>query len=540
MSQEGPGNEQLPFLTKVVDVFLRGDVAILLVIVSLLLGVAALLLTPREEDPQIVVPMADILVSAPGLSALEVEEQVATRLERLAIQIDGVEYVYSMSQPGRCVVTVRFFVGEDREDSLIKLYNKIHSNTDLIPPVVDSWVIKPIEIDDVPIVVATLWAEDTARYDDHSLRRIAEQLRHELQALPNTNQVSIVGGRPRRIRVELDPQRLAARQTSPLDVARAIRAGNVNITSGTFEQQNIEAVVEAGPFLNSADDVANLVVRVAGDRPVYIRDVANVVDGPAEMESVSWIGFGPADAGAEPVASRSPAGHVYPAVQIAVAKQKGTNAVHVAESVHQRLAKLAETYLPDGIHYRITRDYGETANEKVNELVEALACRRTDGHRSDRCGTRLATGARDRAGNPRLLQPDPVHQLDCRLHDQPSDDVRVDPVAGPFGRRPDHRRGECRPVLPHATFRPAQIGASRDQRSPAGIDPLDTGDHRQLPAAGFHHGHDGAVHGADGTERAADGDHVDGGCIPDHALAVDGRAAEVARQERGREKKSLI
>ena len=262
--------DSAPFMTRLVELFLRADVAILFVIVSLMLGAAALWLTPREEDPQIVVPMADVYVTAPGLSAEEVEQQVTRRLEKLLYQIDGVEYVYSMSQPGQSVVTVRFYVGEDREDSLVKLYNKINSNTDQIPPVVDSWVVKPIEIDDVPIVIATLWTDRTELYSDHELRRIAEEVQHELQAIPNTNQVGITGGRPRRIRVQLDSQRLAGRHTSPLQVASALKASNVNKRIGQFEQQDQQFIVETGTFIKDVKDLSDLVVNIAGDRPVYL------------------------------------------------------------------------------------------------------------------------------------------------------------------------------------------------------------------------------------------------------------------------------
>jgi multidrug efflux pump subunit AcrB len=359
--------ESSPFMTRLVEVFLRGDVAILFVVVSLMLGAAALWLTPREEEPQIVVPMADVFVSAPGLSAKEVEQQVTRRLEKLLYQIDGVEYVYSMSRPGQSVVTVRFFVSEDREDSLVKLYNKINSNTDQIPPTVDSWVVKPIEIDDVPIVIATLWTDRTEWYSDHELRRIAEEVQHELQAIANTNQVWITGGRPRRIRVQLDAQRLASRQTSPLQVASALKASNVSQRAGQFEQQDQQFIVETGIFIKDVQDLPNLVVNIAGDRPVYLKDVADIIDGPAEVDSYSWIGFGPADE--EELADDE----VYPAVHIAVGKRKGSNAVWVASAVEDRMAELSATHLPDGVHYRVTRDYGETANEKVNELVEGLA-----------------------------------------------------------------------------------------------------------------------------------------------------------------------
>ena len=353
-------------MTRIVEACLRGDVAILFVAVSLVLGLVSLVVTPREEEPQIVVPMADVFVTAPGLSTEEVEQQVTSRLEKLVYQIDGVEYVYSMSSPGRSVVTVRFYVGEDREDSLVKLQTKIMSNQDQLPPVVDSWVVKPIEIDDVPIVIASLWSDRPGLYDDHQLRRIAEEVENQLQAIPNTNRVWITGGRPRRIRVELDAQRLAGRATSPQQVTGALQASNVNLRSGTFEQQDQSFIVEAGTFIRDAEALPDLVVNVVNGKPVYLRDVAEVIDGPAEVETYSWIGFGPADE------ERVGGGEVFPAVHIAVAKRKGTNAVWVADAVHKRLEELSETHLPEGVHYRITRDYGETANDKVNELIEGL------------------------------------------------------------------------------------------------------------------------------------------------------------------------
>jgi multidrug efflux pump subunit AcrB len=377
-----------PLMTRLVEVFLRGDVAILLVVVSLALGVTALILTPREEEPQIVVPLADVLISAPGLSAHEVEQQVTNRLEKLLYQIDGVEYVYSMSRPGQSIVTVRFYVGEDREDSLVKLYNKINSNVDLVPPSVDGWVVKPVEVDDVPIVNLTLWSDRPELYGDHQLRRLAEQLQHELQGIKNTNQVEVIGGRPRQIRVEVDPAQLAARQTSALNVADALRISNLNVRAGQFEQQNEQFIVEAGTFIRNARELENLVIQVAGGQPVYLKDVATVIDGPAEVESYTWIGFGPAAKNPFDVKDElhtdeehdstagdtvSMVGQLYPAVHVSVAKRKGSNAVWVARGVELRMEQLAEEgYLPDGVWYRITRDYGETANEKVNELVEGL------------------------------------------------------------------------------------------------------------------------------------------------------------------------
>ena len=372
--------QKTPLMTRLVEVFLRGDVAVLLVVVSLVLGAVALKFTAREEEPQIVVPMADVMVTAPGLSARQVEEKVTTRLEKLLYQIDGVEYVYSMSRPGQCIVTVRFYVGEDREDSLLKLHNKIHSNVDQVPPAVTAWVVKPVEVDDVPIVNVTLWSDRPQLYGDHQLRRLAEQLQNELQVIRNTNRVWAIGGRPRRIRVELDPVRLAARRTSALQVAQALRASNVQLRAGRFEQQDRELVVEAGIFVRDARELQDLVIQLSGSRPVYLRDVADVRDGPAEVDSYSWIGFGPAARNPRSVRDQPalkdpppPDDQLYPAVHIAVAKQKDSNAVRVADAVERRMERLAKTHLPDGVFYRITRDYGETANEKVNELVESLA-----------------------------------------------------------------------------------------------------------------------------------------------------------------------
>lgn len=358
-----------PLTQRLVAVFLRGNLSPLFVLVSLVLGGAALWLTPREEEPQIVVPMADVLIRAPGLSAEQVERQIATRLEKLLYQIDGVEYVYSMSKTGMAVVTARFYVGEDREDSLVKLYNKVLSNVDQVPAPITGWVVKPVEIDDVPIVIATLVSRDPARVGDHELRRIAEEVEIELQATPNTNRTWVIGGRPRRIRVELDAKALAARQTTPLEVAWALGVSNTRVNAGQFDQHNREFLVDAGDFVTNAAELSALVVNVVNGAPVYLRDVATVYDGPDERAVYTWFAAGPAGA-----PMHSGGGDPYlPAVHIAVAKKRGANAVLVAREIERRLHALAATHLPDGVVARITRDYGETANHKVNELVENLA-----------------------------------------------------------------------------------------------------------------------------------------------------------------------
>jgi multidrug efflux pump subunit AcrB len=365
----GAAFDREPVLARIVDVFLRGELAPLLIALSLIGGAIALWITPREEEPQIVVPIADVLVQAPGLPVHEVERQVSTRLEKLFYQIDGVEYVYSISQPGQAVITVRFYVGEDREDSLVKIYNKIDSNTDLVPPAVTSWVVKPLEIDDVPILIATLWSEHPDEVDDFDLRRIAEEVEIELQAVPETNQTSIVGGRPRVVRVELQPEALSARQTSALDVAWALDVSNVRQRAGSFDRRDRAMAIDAGGFIPDMPALRRLVVNVVDGSPVFLDDVAQIVDGPAERSGYSWIGFGLAEA-AETNARQT---GLLPAVHISIAKQKGTNAVRVATRIEEKLAELERSHLPAGVHFRVTRNYGETANDKVNELVQGLA-----------------------------------------------------------------------------------------------------------------------------------------------------------------------
>ena len=366
MKTELPPDQPIGISSRIVSVFLQGPLPVTLIIGALLAGVIALILTPREEEPQIIVPLADVLVSAPGLSAEQVERQVATPLEKILYQIDGVEYVYSMSREGQAIVTVRFYVGENRENSLVKIYNKIQSNLDIVRPSVASWVVKPIEIDDVPIVIATLWSEDPGRTSDAELRRLAEEVELALQSVPNTNRVSVVGGRPRTIRVELKPEALAARRTAPLEVVDALRIHNTQVPAGQVDRADQVIQVDAGAFIGGVEELRNLVVNVVDGIPVYLKDVAEVIDGPQEAESYSWMGFGPAS-------GRPKDGQFHPAVAIAIAKKRGTNAVWVARDVERTLDKLQESLFPPGVHYSITRDYGETADEKVNELVEGLA-----------------------------------------------------------------------------------------------------------------------------------------------------------------------
>lgn len=370
------------FPIRVVRKFLYSHLSILLLVISVALGILALFITPREEEPQIVVPLADVIVNFPGRSAAETEQLVATRLEKLLYQIDGVEYVYSMSRPGQCVVTVRFYVGEDREKSLIKLYNKIQQNTDIVPPGVSGWVVKPVEIDDVPIVTLALTSNKS---DDAMLRRVGEELVDRLQAVPNTSVTSIVGGRPRELRVDLRPEALAAYHVSVPQVAAAIRGASSSVRAGEFSREDHRITVDAGTLIRSAGELQQIVVSVSNDRPIYLRDVAAVSDGPADLSSYVRFGTGPAwgraagddlPAGQELGTIGAPTGDAasasQPCVTLAIAKKKGSNAVWVARDVLAKVRELKQTIVPSDMRLIVTRNMGVTANRKVNDLVESL------------------------------------------------------------------------------------------------------------------------------------------------------------------------
>ena len=356
---------------RIVEAFLRGNLSGMLIVIAVVCGMAAVLLTPREEEPQIVVPMADIMVQVPGASAQEVERQVSTRLEKIMYQIDGVEYVYSMSKPGISIVTVRFYVGEDRIGSLVKLYNKISMNTDLAPATVAGWVVRPVEIDDVPITNITFYSD---RYDADSLRRVAEEVENRLQAVKNTGRTYLVGGAPLQVRITPDPELMASRNVSILQIATALKGANVTVPANFMKGQDTVKTAEAGIVFHSLDDVRHLVVGVALGQPVYLQDIARVEQTPAELTSYTRLMFGPAAEDKDvPAALVDAKTGDWPAVTLAVAKKKGANAVWVSENVQAELDRLKGSIIPDDVHTLITRDYGQTANDKVNELLEGLA-----------------------------------------------------------------------------------------------------------------------------------------------------------------------
>ena len=346
---------------RIAKTFLLSKLTPLIIITALLLGVFAIVVTPREEEPQILVPMVDVFVQYPGASAKEVEDRVTKPMEKLLWEIKGVEYVYSISKPGAAITIVRFYVGENMEHSLIKLYNKLMSNYDRIPPGVSKPLVKPKSIDDVPILSLTLWSE---RYSGYELRSVATEVAEELKKDPDTSEITVTGGQRRQLRVVLDPSGLKAYNISPLRIFRMLKGANVSLPSGMLVTGNKEFVVETGTFFMSAEDVGNLVVGVYNGRPVYLKNAAEIIDGPEEPSNYVLAGFGPA--------SKQKMSGLYDAVTIAIAKKKGTNATLLADRLLEKVEDLKGVLIPGEIEVAITRNYGDTAKEKSDSLLEHM------------------------------------------------------------------------------------------------------------------------------------------------------------------------
>ncbi len=350
----------LGFAGKIARAFINSKLTPLIVGASLLLGLFAVKMTPREEEPQIVVPMVDIYLPLPGSSPQEVQERVVKPFEAKLWEIKGVEYLYSMSRPGMGIITVRFLVGQPMEESLVKLYNKIMSNRTLLPPGASEPLVVPKSIDDVPILALTLWSE---RYDHGTLRTVAREVADELKKSENSAEVTITGGLSRQLRVTLDAPRLSGYTLSPLQVAAVLQKSNVSLPSGSFSSGNREMLVDTGGFLNSVEAVKRLVVGVYGGKPVYLSDVARVEDALSEPVDYVFMGIGPA------THVRGNKNVDYPAVTIAVAKRKGSNATWVAEDLVKKVESLKGKIIPSDVQVTVTRNYGETAREKNNELL---------------------------------------------------------------------------------------------------------------------------------------------------------------------------
>ncbi|HQF30054.1 MAG TPA: efflux RND transporter permease subunit, partial [Hyphomicrobiales bacterium] len=344
--------------------FVHSPLSPLFLICCLAAGILGLAVTPRQEDPQISVPMVDIFVQYEGAPAVQVSSLAIDPLERMVSEIPGVKHVYSASERGQGMVTVQFDVGEKMELSLIKLYDKLASNLDKIPPGVSQPLVKPKGVDDVPTVAITLWSKSV---DDSALRLIALEVLQRLKEVPNTSQSFIVGGRPEQMRVEVMPERLSGYGIGLDQIAGAIKGANAKQKVGQAEMDGTSFTVYSGEFLEHAADLERLVVGTFNGSPVYLRDVANVIEGPGEADSVVQYFTGPA---AEDASVRADGGAA--AVTIAIAKKTGTNGVTVADAILEKVDYLKGRVIPGDVQVSITRNYGETASEKVNELIFKL------------------------------------------------------------------------------------------------------------------------------------------------------------------------
>jgi len=341
---------------RMASAWIQSKLTPLFIITSLAAGAFSVMKLPREEEPQIIVPMVDVFVGMPGVSAHEAEERLTKPMEKLLWEIPGVEYLYSTSQPGGAMVIVRFKVGEDEERAIVRLNQKLQANFDIVPAGATMPIVKPRSIDDVPILALTL---TSTRYNDYELRRIAAQLDDAVKQVEQVSVVQILGGQKRQVRAILDEAKLAAYGVSPAQVATSLQRTNQNLPAGRATMHEREVILEAGGFLRSAQDAGNVVAAVSNGKPVYLRDIARIEDGGEEP--------------AQYVRYAARGGGFTPAVTLAISKRKATNAIAVAEAVLHRVDAWKERALPAGVEIHTTRHYGETAAEKSNELLYHMA-----------------------------------------------------------------------------------------------------------------------------------------------------------------------
>ncbi len=353
---------------RVAERFYTSEITPLLALAGILLGLFAILVTPREEEPQINVTFANVFIPFPGASSSEVEHLVASPAEQVFSEIEGVKHVYSTSMPGMAILTVEYHVGEPRTDAIVRLWDKVLSNQDWLPKNlgVGEPIVKAKGIDDVPIVTLTLWTEDPER-GGYELQRVAHAIEAELKRVKGTRDIYTVGGPDNVVHVQLDPVRLAGFGIAVSDIANALTVANSTLAAGTVVRGNQAIAVDAGRFLSSVEEIGGLIVGVAEGRPVYLRDVADVAFGADHPEQYVWFGTGPAAEG-KGILERGE----FPAVTVAVAKQPGTNAVQVAEQVIKRFEQLKGVFVPEGVNVTVTRNYGVTADQKAKKLIGKL------------------------------------------------------------------------------------------------------------------------------------------------------------------------
>ena len=348
---------------KIANFFINSKLTILMMVGLMIIGVYSSFLIPREEEPQINVPMADIMVGYPGASPTEVESRVAKPLEKIISNIKGVEHVHTMAMNGQAMLIVQFYVGQDVERSYVKLYDELAKHEDMFPKGVYKPMVKTRSIDDVPMLGITLWSE---KMDDFQLRQIAEEVTSEIEKVKDVAITKEIGGRSRTLKVVLDKDKMAENGIDPLGIMQMIQANNGSSQSGSFVNNDQEYLLTTGQFLTSADDVENLVVGVNKNRPVYLKQVATIADGAGTARNYVSFGYGKTNANYKKAQSE------YPAVTISVGKVKGADAMKISEKIIEKVDHLKSNLIPNDVHVQITRNYGETASDKVGELLMHL------------------------------------------------------------------------------------------------------------------------------------------------------------------------
>ncbi len=345
---------------KIANFFINSKLTILLMIGLMIIGVYSSFLIPREEEPQINVPMADIMVGYPGANPTEVESRVIEPLEKIIANIKGVEHMHSMAMNGQAMIIVQFYVGEDIERSYVKLYDELMKHNDLLPAAVYPPVIKTRSIDDVPMLGLTLWSE---KYSDFELRQLAEELTSEIEKVQDVAITSQIGGRTRQVKVIVDIDKMAGHGVDALGIMQMMKASNSSAQTGKFVNNDQEYLLTTGKFLSSIEDVENLVVGIHKNMPVYLHQVAKIVDGPSTSKDYVSFGYGKANE----LFAQSPSD--YQAVTISIAKVKGADAMKVSKKIIDRVESLKSTLIPNDVNLEVTRNYGETASHKVGELL---------------------------------------------------------------------------------------------------------------------------------------------------------------------------
>lgn len=345
---------------KIANFFINSKLTILLMVALMIIGSYSSFLIPREEEPQINVPMADVMVMYPGANPSEVESRVVKPLEKIIGNIKGVEHIHSMAFNGYSMMVVQFYVGENSEDSYVKLYDELMKHQDMFPEGVMQPMVKTRSIDDVPMLGLTLWSEN---YDDFQLRQLAEEVTNEIEKVKDVAITKEIGGRTRELKVVLDKDKMAENGVDALSIMQMIKANNGSSQSGSFVQNDQEYLVTTGKFLANTEDVENLVVGVNKNMPVYLKQVATIQDGPQTPKNYVSFGYGKANENFKAHNSE------YPAVTISVAKVKGADAMKISEKILTHVEELKKNLIPSDVHVEITRNYGETASHKVGELL---------------------------------------------------------------------------------------------------------------------------------------------------------------------------